>query len=212
MRPAEYASALTLAGCLLGLWAAPAPAGSARVLGVVDGDTVVLEQAGRRQSVDLAGVDAPELSQPHGPQARRALGSRLLGRTVQVAAGADGVRLTVAGEDVAALLVREGHAWVLPGPRQAELGPLEAAARQDLAGLWQGSAAIAPWEWRAGVRTRPAPAHQPAGLLAGDRRSHRFYPAGCAAAPSGGQQVLFGSVAEARAAGFRRAPECAGDR
>ena len=45
-----------------------------RVVGVHDGDTLTLLVEGNRQiKVRLAGIDAPELSQPYGQKAKQAL-------------------------------------------------------------------------------------------------------------------------------------------
>ena len=97
-----------------------------------------------------------------------------------------------------------------PGPLQRELAPLEREARGSHAGLWRGSAAIAPWDWRAGVRTLQTPALRPDGMVVGDRGKQRYYPAGCSAAGAVARadRVLFRDVAAARAAGFRPAAAC----
>lgn len=47
---------------------------SGKVVGVHDGDTLTLLVAGNRPvKVRLAGMDAPELNQPYGQQAKQAL-------------------------------------------------------------------------------------------------------------------------------------------
>jgi micrococcal nuclease len=57
-------------------------------MGVVDGDTIEVAVAGRRETVRLLGVDTPETVHPHrpvecfGPEASAFTHSRLLGRTV----------------------------------------------------------------------------------------------------------------------------------
>ncbi len=55
-----------------------------RVTAVADGDTLTLQSAGQEHRVRLGGIDAPELAQPHGPQARAALALQCLGRQAEV--------------------------------------------------------------------------------------------------------------------------------
>jgi micrococcal nuclease len=85
---------------------------------VTDGDTLWVRHEGQAPvKVRLQGIDAPERCQAWGPQAREALAARVLRRQVQVRTRArDDYRRTIGvveldGHDVAAWLVREGHAW-----------------------------------------------------------------------------------------------------
>ncbi|WP_412097281.1 thermonuclease family protein [Citrobacter braakii] len=56
---------------------------SGRVVRVLDGDTVeILETGNRVTRVRLAGIDAPEKSQPFGQRSRQALSSMVAQRTV----------------------------------------------------------------------------------------------------------------------------------
>ena len=58
---------------------------SGRVVRVLDGDTVeILETGNRVTRVRLAGIDAPEKSQPFGQRSRQALSSMVAQRTVTV--------------------------------------------------------------------------------------------------------------------------------
>ena len=95
-----------------------AQAMSGVVTHVSDGDTLwVRPEGGRPVKVRLQGIDAPERCQPWGTQAQAALASRVLHRQVQVRTRAhdDYHRaigtLELNGEDIAAWMVREGHAW-----------------------------------------------------------------------------------------------------
>lgn len=116
----------------------------ARVLRVVDGDSLwVRPPGGAPLRLRLAGVDAPEICQRHGPQARDALNARLQGQTVRVTLqhrdtydrwlarvdGPDG--------DVGAWLVGQGHAWSMrwrnnPGSYAVQ----ESAARKARRGMF----------------------------------------------------------------------------
>jgi len=57
---------------------------SGKVLRVTDGDTLVVENQGRAVTVRLRGIDAPQLSQPYGAEARKQLYGAVFGKTVRV--------------------------------------------------------------------------------------------------------------------------------
>jgi micrococcal nuclease len=83
--------ATSLGGWRLGVArAGGAGGGSARVVAVVDGDTVDVSWAGHRERVRLLGVDTPETVDPHrpigcyGPEASAFTHRRLQGRSVRL--------------------------------------------------------------------------------------------------------------------------------
>jgi len=92
-------------------------------LGVVthvsDGDTVWVQplQGGEAYKVRLLGIDAPEICQPWGPQARAALHAVLQGQVVDVQGhtrdnyGRLLAKLSRQGHDVGAWMVGQGYAW-----------------------------------------------------------------------------------------------------
>jgi len=56
-----------------------------RVIGVTDGDTLTLLDAGHRQTkIRLAEIDTPESRQPYGTRAKQALSGLVFGRDVRV--------------------------------------------------------------------------------------------------------------------------------
>ncbi len=134
---------------VLGLWvvlllcSGGAHALSGVVTRVADGDTLWVRPAsGKPVKVRLQGIDAPEHCQAWGEQARAALAARVLHQQVQVRTRAyDDYQRAIAhvelhGEDVAAWMVREGHAWSYryrrsPGP-YAEQEQQARAARRGL--------------------------------------------------------------------------------
>lgn len=103
---------------------------------VTDGDTLWLRPAGggRPVKLRLQGIDAPEICQPWGPQSKQALAALVLRQAVWVnVAARDGHgrrvgRLMRGRVDVAAQLVREGHAWSQRYRRDA--GPYAAQEQQ----------------------------------------------------------------------------------
>lgn len=59
--------ALALVGACAEDTGAPTPAGTARILSVVDGDTVVVRVEGASETVRLIGIDTPETNHPTRP-------------------------------------------------------------------------------------------------------------------------------------------------
>lgn len=154
---------------LLGLTANAADL-SGRVVGVSDGDTLILFTAEQQHvKIRLAGLDAPEHNQPFGQKAKQALSALVFNQTVRVVVQAqDDYGRTVGtvyvgARNVNAALVEQGMAWVYRQyNRDAALLALEAQAKAAQRGLWAlpESQRIPPWEWRhgeqAGVVTQPA--------------------------------------------------------
>jgi micrococcal nuclease len=116
---------------------------------VTDGDTIWVRPAdgGAPLHVRLQGIDAPELCQTFGPQARAALTARLLHQRVQLSLRARDAydrsvaRVSLRGQDVGAWLVAEGYAWTSGYARRS--GPYaeqQAQARLDRRGLWASHA------------------------------------------------------------------------
>ena len=138
-------------------------------LQVIDGDT--LQSGG--DIVQLYGIDAPELGQlcwregepwQCGVEAAFALQKlvKLSGVAVICVSwhdtteteGPNGevIRACQLGhdEDLGMALLRNGHAWALPGSFPY-YGQLERRAKETGLGIW-GSDAVTPWEWREGKR------------------------------------------------------------
>jgi endonuclease YncB( thermonuclease family) len=125
---------------------------------VSDGDTLWLRPAGggRYVKVRVQGIDAPELCQAWGLEAKRALEALALGQRVHIDDGAlrddHGRRLSRLlrdGEDLGARMVRDGHAWSYRWRRDA--GPYlieEVDARTSGRGLHADPQAIVPREFR----------------------------------------------------------------
>lgn len=113
------------------------------VVHVTDGDTLWLKPDAAGDipfKLRLAGIDAPERCQAGGAQAGAALAQRVLHRHVQVVTRAtDDFQRVVAtlrldGEDIAAWLVLQGHAWTRgyrhsPGPYARQEAEARAARR-----------------------------------------------------------------------------------
>jgi len=98
------------------LWTPVVADDGAKILELLDGDTVELENAGGwKERLRLSNYDAPEKSQEYGSESTKAL-EKLLGGAKSVKIVRDGVdrygrttgRLIVDGEDVATRLIKSG--------------------------------------------------------------------------------------------------------
>ncbi len=132
----------------------------APVIAVSDGDTFVVHHAGRNLRVRLAEVDAPELKQPYGRQARAFTARMVLDKVVRIEPRTiDDYDRVVArvrtpdGKDLSEELVRNGLAWWYRRySRDRQLERLEEEARQQKRGLWADPDPVPPWLFR---RMRP---------------------------------------------------------
>jgi micrococcal nuclease len=168
----------TLIALLAAMAAAVATAASNRapreifageVVGVSDGDTLRVLNAGQQVKVRLHGVDCPEQHQDFGMRAKQLTSELAFGKVVEVRiVNRDKYGRTVAevilpdGRALGSELVRAGLAWWYRhyAPKDEALRALEAEARAAKRGLWSLPDPIAPWDFRA-ARTRTAPRRDP---------------------------------------------------
>ena len=126
---------------------------TARCVKVVDGDTIIVKCDKREMTVDLNGVDAPELGQPWGKEVRTFVRDMLRGREIEVELmeTTDGVttaKIVVDGEDLSRLLAARGLAW---GTDDGELEELTEKVKLSPCGLWLDPEPVPPWEFREAI-------------------------------------------------------------
>ena len=126
-----------------------------KVVALADGDTITVLRDGTQVKIRLEGIDAPEKNQAFGNKAKVALSDHVFRKVVTVnATGTDKygrtlARVIIDGQDVSALIVREGFAWHYKQYSDDEhLAKLEQQARGDKVGLWSEENALPPWEFR----------------------------------------------------------------
>lgn len=133
-----------------------------QVVSVADGDTLtVVDAAGRRVKVRLAGIDAPEKRQAFGQQSKQALADRVFGRQVVVDAGKTDRygrtigKVWVDGTDANLAQIRSGLAWHYKKYEREqtmadrfEYAHAESDARQHRRGIWHLPDPLAPWDYR----------------------------------------------------------------
>jgi endonuclease YncB( thermonuclease family) len=134
-----------------------------KVVGVTDGDTLVVLEGGKVQHrVRLAGIDAPEKHQAFGARAHQALASAVFRRTVMLEwykkdrYGRLVAKVTVADRDIGLELIAAGLAWHYKAYEQEQApadrsryAAAEVEARRASAGLWSNPSPVPPWNYRA---------------------------------------------------------------
>jgi len=134
-----------------------------RVVGVADGDTITVLDAGRQQHrIRLAGIDAPEKAQAYGQRSKQSLSDLVFGNSVVVNWDKHdqygriiGQVNTPSGQDANRLQIERGMAWHYkqfakerPADESAAYNAAEQRARQQHAGLWADKEPTPPWAWR----------------------------------------------------------------
>jgi endonuclease YncB( thermonuclease family) len=201
--------------------------GDAKTASVFDGDSFTLDG----KTIDLAGIDAPELGQVcrhHSEREGRCglMAAYELRKRLQLeprplrcwpqGADRDGaiVATCAAGEDdVAVQLLDAGYAFALPDA-QIDYRLAQEKARTAGLGLWAGGAVTPPWAWRADRGSVGAPTPEQGCVVAGvAQEGTRLYYGpldadyGAKTADRQAVERWFCSDDEARAAGWRRPVE-----
>lgn len=198
----------------LAVWVsfASAESFSARVVGVVDGDSLrVLTASNQQVEIRLDGIDCPELGQDFGRRAKQYTSDLLFGRTVDVQPksvdryGRRVARVIVDGRDASIDIIRAGYAWhFLKYSSDPVLDAAEREARAERRGLWAQPGAVPPWDFRAGR----APIPVGSAAFHGNTSSHVFHRSGCRNYGCIRCTQFFSSQEEAEAAGYRPAGCC----
>lgn len=139
------------------IWAnlATAEEYNAKVIVVIDGDTLVVLHNNAKVKIRLANIDAPEKDQPFGMDARQAMVGMAFKKMANIDSkavdkyGRTVALVTVDGLNVNEEMVKRGMAWdysyYKPGRGYMAL---QSEAQQAHRGLWSQRNPIAPWIWR----------------------------------------------------------------
>lgn len=132
---------------------------------VIDGDTFILSTSdNKRYTVNLWGVDAPELNQNYGYKSKHALSRSILDNNVSVTVRKKGKNGEITGivhcpkysyaSNVALHLVSNGHVWYNeadPSQHDPNLASAHHDAKRRKCGLWwRWPNPTPPWDWRKG--------------------------------------------------------------
>ena len=128
-----------------------------RVIGIKDGDTVVLLTAAKTEiTVRLSEIDAPERKQAFGTVSRTFLSDLIFGKEVKLEKlGTDRYGRTLGfiylrnGTNVNLEMIKNGMAWQYEKySKSAVLKKAQASAKSMSIGLWRDPNPVAPWEFR----------------------------------------------------------------
>jgi endonuclease YncB( thermonuclease family) len=133
-----------------------------RIVGVTDGDTLVLlDDSYQQHKLRLSGIDAPEKGQPFGQASKKSLSSLAFKKLASAnCSKIDRYKrmvcvVTVEGKDVSLEQIRLGMAWhykKYANEQKVEERTLyakeELEARDSKRGLWVEKKSMPPWEWR----------------------------------------------------------------
>lgn len=127
----------------------------AKVVRVLDGDTIEVLFDNQTRKVRLAQIDAPEKSQAFGQRSKQSLSDLVFGKHIQVSVetkdryGRLVGRIYCGSIDVNAEQIRKGMAWVYTKyATDQSLFEIEKEARSARRGLWYDPSPIPPWEYR----------------------------------------------------------------
>ncbi|GAB4040851.1 MAG: hypothetical protein Fur0014_11660 [Rubrivivax sp.] len=163
-----------------------------KVSKVFDGDSLLFQPAGGGKPIEvrLKDIDAPEICQPGGTEARDHLQAFVADKPAVLDTGAsDGYGRTlgvlkVEEMNVNQRMVAEGHAWSIR--TKWNQGPFVAQEKMATAlkrGLHANPGAVAPWEWRrskgpcSGAASAPVAPQPPAARPAAARPVYPAMPA-----------------------------------
>lgn len=130
---------------------------SAKVIGIKDGDTiVVLLSDNSQKTLRLADVDCPESGQPFGKNAKQFTSSQVFGKQVNFyQIDTDRYGRTIAkvyyenDKYLSAEIIKNGLGWFyFKYSKNKELEYLHYSAKENKLGLWSEKNAISPYEWR----------------------------------------------------------------
>ena len=130
---------------------------SARVVSVLDGDTLEVLHNNHPASIRLSGIDCPEKGQAYGNRAKQAASALVFRKDVILQTyGQDkfgrafGDVFLLDGINVNHTLVKDGWCWWYQkyAPRDTVLEGLAHDTREAKIGLWADPQPVPPWEWR----------------------------------------------------------------
>lgn len=201
-----------------------------KVVGVSDGDTITVLDAGNRQhKIRLDGIDAPESNQDFGSRAKQSLSDLLFGKTVTVTSSRQNIhgwplgKVTLDGKNINLEQINRGMAWYyrvyahqLRRDDAVAYERAESDAKTGKRGLWADTSPTPPWSFRRGGRTSKSPDVKPptptaaVGPIIGNRNSRSYYLSNC---PDYNKvpeksRMTFKTEANAMAAGYRKAKSC----
>lgn len=129
-----------------------------KVVGISDGDTIIIMHEGKGEKIRIYGIDTPEMGQAYGRKAKQFTSQMVFGKIVEVKPvtkdkyGRTVGLVKITDMDLSEELVKAGFAWVYTkycdAPKCRDWVVLEKNAKEKNIGLWSESNPVAPWEYR----------------------------------------------------------------
>ena len=198
-----------------------------KVIRVSDGDTIaVLDKDNKTHKIRFQGIDAPESKQDFGQVSKENLAKMVFGKQVTVIYskldkyGRVVGKVLLDGRDVNIEQVKAGLAWHYkkyeseqPAEDRITYAEAERQARAARLGLWKDANPTPPGDWRVAVKEERAGPLPPLGSVVGNSNSKKYHLEGCPGFRDVAEKnrVVFKSVEEAEAAGYKRAGNCRAD-
>jgi endonuclease YncB( thermonuclease family) len=213
-----------------GVWAqAPSaeepPDVTAKVLEVIDGDTFAVRDpvTNRRKQISLPALDAPELAQARGKEAKKSLEKLINGREVTISYVVRSKRPVVAkvtanGADVGLAQLTAGWAWFIRGKPfkdgdndRRQYGLAETEAKTAKRGLWQDAEPLTPAKYRKQAKEAafgPAPPLDE--QIVGNKVTRKYHMPHCAGYKGVAlkNRALFATATDAEKEGYTLAGNC----
>jgi len=129
---------------------------SGRVIGVKDGDTIVVLADKTSYTIRLDGIDCPEKQQSYGEKAKQFTSAQVFAKPVRVVYQNRDRYLRILGtvyysnaKNLGCELLKAGLAWHYKHyNKDPYLAKLENQARNQRKGLWAERNPVPPWEFR----------------------------------------------------------------
>jgi len=190
-----------------------------KVVGISDGDTIVVLQNNQQYKIRLYGVDTPESHQDFGTRAKQFTSEMVFNKEVRVVPEAtDKYGRTVGTVYIANVcineeLIKNGFAWVYrqycSKPECQNWLQLEDEAKNGKKGLWNDKNPLPPWEFRKnGNATSEQVITKQTGTYSGNTKSGVFHKSSCRYYNCKNCTAVFGSRDEAIKAGYKPCKIC----
>lgn len=128
----------------------------ANVTKVISGDTFMAKKDNQEIKVRVLGIDAPELKQNYGKDAKKYLESLILNKTVEIKEDRIDQYDRVVGEvflgdkNINIDMLETGNAWCMRSQREVkEYFDAQEEAKANKKGLWAEENPESPWKFRA---------------------------------------------------------------
>lgn len=132
----------------------------AKVIAVLDGDTIMVLHDGAKVKIRMANIDAPEKDQTFGMESRLSLLDMVQKKQVHIKSqaidqyGRMVATVSIDGRNINEEQVKHGMAWEYSHfHSDRNYVALQKEAQQARRGLWTQSIPLPPWEWR---KTHPS--------------------------------------------------------